>query len=60
MESGVKEEVIELLEEREKITKKLRQIAYDIAEKDGSVAEGVRPSDIAYKQILRTRLGVVI
>lgn len=60
MESGLREEVLELLQERERITKKLQKIAFDIEEKDGNVARGIKPRDIAYKQILRTRLGVVI
>lgn len=60
MESGLKREVLELLEEKEKITKRLQKIAFDIEEKDGLVAKGMRPEDIAYKRILRTKLGVVI
>lgn len=60
MESGIKEEVIELLREREKITKKLQKIAFDIEEKDGNIVIGMRPKDIAYKQILRTKLRIVM
>ncbi len=60
MEYGIKEEVLELLREKEKIVKKLRRIAFDIEEKNGLIGKGVRPEDIPYKQILRVNLGVVI
>lgn len=60
MKSDLKSEVIELLKEEEKIKKRLQQIAYDIAKKDNLIANGMEPKDIAYKRILRAKLGVVI